>query len=212
MSKGMDTMPRTLSGTSTVSSATSDGRSNKIETRSLNVSRVLEAKLDWAAAARLCSAVGTADNVCCTDATEFCTWPADVPVTWATAAACAADPPGVVFCRGCRRTRVSVHCRSVLCPHLGVPGLRGRDRGGVLPEQVGRDQPREPGAVGGGQRGRQRRRERLLVGRGRGFGLGRGFFGLCGRTLQPADKGGGRSRHRRRGGADPRPGGQSRYH
>src|ERR1700677_4301870 len=82
MSKGMDTMPRTLSGTSAVSSATSDGRSNKIETRPLNVSGVLEAKLDWRAAARRCSAG------------------ADVRATGLTAAACAAAPPGLVFCRG----------------------------------------------------------------------------------------------------------------
>ena len=44
--------------------------------------------------------VGTADKACCAAETAPCTFAAEMPVLWPTAAACAAGPPALVLCGG----------------------------------------------------------------------------------------------------------------
>ena len=83
----------------TVSSAMLAGASRKMAIRSLSRFR-LSSTVDCAGVARLCSAAGTAENVCGTLETMLCALPAEVPDACPTAAACAADPPGLVFCCG----------------------------------------------------------------------------------------------------------------
>ena len=68
--------------------------------RLLKLSRKLEEEVDWAAVARLCSAVGIAENVCATLDTMSWALPAGVLSAWLTTAACPADAPGLVFGRG----------------------------------------------------------------------------------------------------------------
>jgi hypothetical protein len=76
------------------------GTSRKSVIRLLNVLGGVSTGAAGAAVARFCRALGTAEKACWADATALCTLPAEVPVTWLTAAAWPASPPGLVLCCG----------------------------------------------------------------------------------------------------------------
>ncbi len=107
---------------------------------------------------------------------------------------------------------VAKHRRHVLGPHLLVGGLGGRDRRGVLAQQVRDHQRHEQCPVGRDDRRMYRRRQGCLEGGRRQPGLGGRLLGLRRRRAQPAQIGGGRSRHRRRRRAQPRGTCQPRRH
>src|SRR6202453_4956433 len=71
--------------------------------------------------------------------------------------------------RGGRRrgAGIAIHRAGVLGPHLGVLGLGGRDRRGVLPDNVGGHQRRQRCPVGCDQRRGHGGRKRGFVGRDR---------------------------------------------
>ncbi len=90
---------------------------------------------------------------------------------------------------GCRARGggVAGHRGGVLSPHLAVLGLGGRDRRGVLAEDVARHQVRLLGAVGRDDRRGHGRGKGGLVGGGGRIGLGAGLLGLGGGGVQPPD-------------------------
>ncbi len=109
-----------------------------------------------------------------------------------------------------RRAGVANHGRGVSRPHLGILGLGGGDRRRVLPEDVGRDERRQQGAVGRDHRWRHCLGERRLVGEGRGPGLIGGFLSLGAGGPHPLQVRGDRCDHGRRRRPNPWTGSQSR--
>src|ERR1700677_381920 len=105
---------------------------------------------------------------------------------------------------GRRRARIAIHRARILGPHLGVERLGGRDRRGVLPQNVGGHQRRQQRPIGRDHRRRHRGRKRRLVGRDRRPHLAGGLLGLGGGGTHPCHIRGGRGRHRHRGGTHPR--------
>ncbi|CAM4417676.1 hypothetical protein MYSE111917_27450 [Mycobacterium senriense] len=99
--------------------------------------------------------------------------------------------------------RVAVHRARILRPHLAVLGLQLRDQRGVLPQHVRHLQLLRLHPVGGDQRGRHRRGQRGLIGRGGRTCLGGSLLGLSGRGGHPCGVGSRRLGHRRRGRAGP---------
>ncbi len=127
---------------------------------------------------------------------------------------------GGLWCRGKRRhlgrrrrlTRIAVHRRGVLGPHLAVLGFQLRNNPVVLTQHVGRHRLGQLGAVGRDQRRRHHRGQRGLVGsRGR-LSLGGRLLGLSGGGRHPRHIRLHRCGHRRRGRPQPLLAGQGGDH
>ena len=103
------------------------------------------------------------------------------------------------------QSRVAVHRRGILGPHLAVLSLGGHDRRSVLPQEVRRHQRHQLGAVGSDHRRGHRCRKRRIKGGREHLSLAGGLGSLCRGGVHPPHIGGGRGRHRHRRRAQPRP-------